>query len=98
MRKIVFFAHADVVGTDHAELVCFEDLNGLEVSDRFLDDYAQDFGYEWTGQWEPDCGGEDDDYESVDQYYEACGWWWEEYDPAKHNGELSGDEEGYEEE
>lgn len=91
MRKIVFFAHADCVGTDHQELVCFEG----EVSNPFLDDYAEEFGYNWTSSWEPDCGGEDDDYEDPDQYYEQCGWWWEEYDPTKHNGVIDSDSEGF---
>lgn len=98
MRKIVFHAHADCVGTDHYELVCFEPVNGEEVNNAFLDSYAQDIGYEWAGQWEPSCGEEDDDYESADQYYEACGWHWEEYNPAEHNGHIDQDAEGFEEE
>ena len=93
MRKIVFFAHADTVGTDTAELVVFE--NG--ISDKEADEYCQDLGYEWTSQWEPSYGGEDDQYEDPDQYYEACGWWWEDYCPAEHNGKLCGTPEGYEE-
>lgn len=97
MRKIVFWAHGDCVGTDHKELVCFEPVNGEEVSNPFLDSYAQDFGQGWAGQWEPSCGGEDDDYEDEDQYWENCGWGWDEYNPAKHNGEIDCDAEGYEE-
>ena len=46
----------------------------------------------------PDIGGEDSDYEEESQYYEACGWWWEEYSYAKHNGLIDPDMEGYEEE
>ncbi len=97
MRKIVFSAHADTVGTDAKELVCFEPVNGEEVTDSFLDSYARDFGYEWAGQWEPSCGEEDDYYEDADQYYENCGWWWEEYNPAEHNGHIDSGSEGYEE-
>lgn len=93
MRKIVFFAHADVVGTDTAELVVFAE----GITDKGADEHCQELGYEWSSQWEPSCGGEDDQYEDYDQYYEACGCWWEDYDPVKHNGKLCGMPEGYEE-
>lgn len=85
------------MGTDHAELVCFEPIDGEEVSNTFLDEQAKDFGYNWNEQWEPSCGEEDSDYEDVGEYYEACGWWREEYEPAKHNGVIDSGDEGYEE-
>lgn len=94
MRKIIFQMHADTVGTDNAELHCFEG----EVSTAFLDSFAQSLGTDWADMYMPDIGGEDDDYEEEGQYYENCGWWWEEYSPAKHNGFLDSDDEGYEEE
>lgn len=96
MRKIVFWAHGDCVGTDTKELVVFEDVNNEQVTDEFLNSYAEDFGRDWAGQWEPSCGGEDDDYEHEDEYWENCGWGWQEYEPAKHNGEISPDSDGYE--
>lgn len=98
MRKIIFKAHAYCVGTDHAELVCFEiDKNGQEVSNPFLDEYARDFGLEWANSFMPSIGEDGDDYEDEDQYYEDCGWWWEEYSPTKHTGEIDQDSEGFEE-
>lgn len=98
MRKIVFQMHADTVGTDNAELHIFQHDEKGEVSNRFLDNYAQDLGTGWADMYMPDIGGEDSDYQSEDEYYEACGWWWEEYSPAKHNRLLDSDDEGYEEE
>lgn len=97
MRKIVFWAHGDCVGTDTKELVCFPDIDGVPVSNIHLDQYAESFGYDWAGMWEPNCGDEDDDYEDSSQYYEACGWGWDEYNPSEHNGEIDSDAEGYEE-
>lgn len=94
MRKIVFFAHGNVVGTDTADLQVFED----DVTTEHLDAFAESFGMEWADSYDfgPD---EDEDPEEYEQnYYEACGWWWEEYSPAKHNGVIDSDAEGYEEE
>lgn len=98
MRKIVFHMHADTVGTDTVELHIFQHDEKGEVSNRFLDNYAYDLGIQWADMFMPDIGGEDSDYEEESQYYEACGWWWEEYSYAKHNGLIDPDMEGYEEE
>jgi len=83
MRKIVFFAHADTVGTDHAELVQFNS----PITDKQLDEYCQEVGQEHANSYDQgEYGGEDDDYEDESQYLEQCGWWWEEYDAEKHDG------------
>ena len=100
MRKVVFQAHADTVGTDTASLVVFEpNEDGSEVTDKYLDDYADQFGMEHWNMYEPSYNEEDfetyDDF--LDDYYEQCGSWWEEYNPKEHNGLLTGEEDGYEE-
>lgn len=97
MRKIVFQAHADTVGTDTAELVCFSPVDGVEVTDQHIDNYCDDFGMEHWDAYEPNTGGPDDDYEDSEDYHQYCGAWWEEYNPDEHNRLLRGGEEGYEE-
>jgi hypothetical protein len=96
MRKIVFFAHANTVGTGTQELVLFDD----NVTTKELDEYAQEFGMEHANAYDRGFD-EEDEYEDEDAYYDdyyaQCGWWWEDYDPAKHNGNFCGIPEGYEE-
>jgi hypothetical protein len=98
MRKIIFQMHADTVGTDHAELHIFHHNQPGGVTNDFLDNYAESLGRDWADMYMPDIGGDGDDYQSEDEYYEYCGWWWEEYSPAKHNGVIDSGDEGYEEE
>jgi hypothetical protein len=87
MRKIVFRAHADTVGTD---LYRLEELDD-SVTGKDLEDIATDIGHEHAQSYSPSTV-EEEDYESYEEFYEAyleqCGWWWEEYDPAKHDDYL----------
>lgn len=89
MRKIVFRGHAHVVGTDYAQLEEIRDGVDGPITDKALDDWAQELGQEWANMFEPEMGGEDDDFEDEEDYLQACGWWWEEYDPEKHDGIIS---------
>lgn len=89
MRKIVFRGHADIVGTDYARLEEIEDDVDGPITNGALDDWAEELGIEWANMFEPDIGGEDDDYEDVEDYYQACGWWWEEYNPEMHDGIIT---------
>lgn len=87
MRKIVFIAHTDVVGTDHYELVEYED----DVTDKTLDEEAYTWGHQWWDSFGPSSDLEDFDGNEEDwyqDYYEQCGAWWEEYNPEKHDGYL----------
>ena len=77
MRKIIFQAHADTVGTDTAEIFLYPD----DVTDKQLDDDAQQFG---QNHWESYDSSETE--EESDEYYGACDAWWEVYDPEKHAG------------
>lgn len=84
MRKIVFRAHADTVGTDTAELEIYPD----DVTDKELDDAAHQFG---QNHWESYDASETE--EESEEYYEACDAWWEDYDPEKHAGLVNDPDE-----
>jgi hypothetical protein len=86
MRKIMFRAYGDCVGTDFYQLEEFPD----DVTEKELDDTAEDLGRSWV-----DCFGPQTDLEDFESeedywqdYYEQCGWWWEDYNPDEHDGHF----------
>lgn len=84
MRKIVFQAHADTMGTDTAKLHIYP----ADVTEKELDEDAQQFG---QNHWESYDSSETE--EESDEYYEACDAWWEDYDPVKHAGMVDDPDE-----
>lgn len=95
MRKIVFFFHADTVGTDQQDLFLFPDNVTTEEIQQHCDEYGNENANSWDrGDYEED--GFDNYEEYFDDYLQQCGWWWEDYNPDKHNGGFVGTPEGYE--
>jgi hypothetical protein len=87
LRKIIFQGHADTVGTDTAEIIEFPD----DATDKEISDCCDDWGHEMANMW--DRGDyEEEGYETYEEGYDdflqQCGWWWEEYEPEKHDGLL----------
>ena len=76
MRKVVFHAHADTVGTDTCELFGYPD----DVTPEQLTEDCQQFG---QNHWESYDSSENE--EESEEYYQACDAWWVDY-----NEELDG--------
>lgn len=97
MRKIVIRTFAGYVGTEGAEFVLVPD----DMSNEELSDYAWQCGLlhaEMYGIYPSEYATEDDDeYEAGDKYSDSIEGWWEEYEPAKHDGLRVGDHESWNE-
>lgn len=86
MRKIVFRAHGDCVGTDFYKL---EEVP-VNTTDGELNNMAEETGREWVDSFHPQADPEDfdNDEDYWEDYYAQCGWWWEDYNSEKHDGYL----------
>lgn len=92
MRKIVIGMHAGQAGTDAWEFYEVPD----DVSDDELSVFAWACGKDHAEMYGiyPRCEYEDDEDVDTDDecYSENIEGWWEEYDPAIHDGHRIGNE------
>jgi hypothetical protein len=83
MRKVILMGAAKTVGTDFAEAAVFEDGASddtiTEAAWQASIDNAQMYGYEYSTN-----ESEEDDYDSV-IYDHELDYYWEDYNPDKHD-------------
>lgn len=92
MRKIIFQLEVGYAGMDATDNGLFPD----DVTDEELDQeaweravqHAESYGY-YPSSYKED--GYDEEYdEEGDHYSDNIEGWWEDYDPEKHDGLVSG--------
>lgn len=92
MRYIVFHLDAGFAGMDSTEFEAYEDISDTELDDeawyRALA-HAEMYGI-YPESERPDEEDEDDGDWRSDGYTDNIEGYWEEYDPEKHDGLVSG--------
>jgi hypothetical protein len=94
MRKIIFHLEVGYAGMDATDNGLFSD----NITDEELDQeaweravqHAESYGF-YPYSYEQEYDEEyDDQEEDGDQYSDNIEGWWEDYDPEKHDGLVSG--------